>query len=214
MAPHASVLVWRIPGTGEPPGLPSMGSYRVGHDWSDFAAVAAAACYRLGLSRWCYWLPANTRDVRDPASVPGLGRSPAGGYSNPLQYSYLENPMDRGAWWDAVHRVAKSQTWLKQLRAHACYRLYRNRNKMHTWNSYTPMLPQLKEKPNKEPSSLKQWQHLFCLWMCNLGKAQQKRLISAPSGLHLASIRVAWKLRLESYGVWLTVGACCHLGLS
>ena len=79
MAPHSSVLVWRIPGTGEPPGLLSMGSYRVGHNWSDLAAVAAAAaCYRLGLSRWCYWLPANTRDVRDPGSVPGLGRSPAG----------------------------------------------------------------------------------------------------------------------------------------
>ena len=43
MATHSSVLVWRIPGMGEPGGLPSMGSYRVGHDWSDLAAAAAAA---------------------------------------------------------------------------------------------------------------------------------------------------------------------------
>ena len=41
MATYSSVLVWRIPGTGEPGGLPSMGSHRVGHDWSDLAAAAA-----------------------------------------------------------------------------------------------------------------------------------------------------------------------------
>ena len=44
MATHSSVIAWRIPGTGEPGGLPSMGSHRIGHDWSDLAA-AAAACY-------------------------------------------------------------------------------------------------------------------------------------------------------------------------
>ena len=43
MATHSSVLAWRIPGTGEPGGPPSMGSHRVGHDWSVLAAVAAAA---------------------------------------------------------------------------------------------------------------------------------------------------------------------------
>ena len=43
MAPRSSVLAWRIPGTGEPGGLPSMGSHRVGHDWSDLAAAAASA---------------------------------------------------------------------------------------------------------------------------------------------------------------------------
>ena len=43
MATHSSVLAWRIPGSGEPGGLPSMGSHRVGHDWSDLAAAAAAA---------------------------------------------------------------------------------------------------------------------------------------------------------------------------
>ena len=48
MATHSSVLAWRIPGMGEPGGLPFMGSHRVGHDWSDFAAVAAASfCINL-----------------------------------------------------------------------------------------------------------------------------------------------------------------------
>jgi len=42
--------------------------------------------------------------------IPGLGRSSGEGNGNPFQYSFLENPMDRGAWWPAVHRVVKSQT--------------------------------------------------------------------------------------------------------
>ena len=46
MATHSSVLAWRIPGTGEPGGLPSMGSHRVGHDWSDLAAAAAEISLR------------------------------------------------------------------------------------------------------------------------------------------------------------------------
>ena len=53
---------------------------------------------------------ANTGDVRDEGSSHCLGRSPGGGYGSPLQYSCLENPMDRGAWQVTVHRVAKSQT--------------------------------------------------------------------------------------------------------
>ena len=60
-------------------------------------------------------LPANTGDVRDAGLIPGSGRSPGGGQGNPLQYSCLENPMDRGAWWTTVHGVAKSQTQLKRL---------------------------------------------------------------------------------------------------
>ena len=52
-------------------------------------------------------------------SIPGSRRSPGGGHGNPLQYSCLENPMDRGAWRAAVHRVTKSRTRLKQLIMHA-----------------------------------------------------------------------------------------------
>ena len=54
--------------------------------------------------------PANVGDVRDLGSIPGWGRSPGEGHGDPLQYSCLENPMDRGAWWATVHRVAESDT--------------------------------------------------------------------------------------------------------
>ena len=80
MATHSSVLAWRIPGTGKPGGLPSMGSHRVRHDWSDLAA--AVSVYNAG----------------DLGSIPGLGRSPGEGNGTPFQYYCLENPMDRGAW--------------------------------------------------------------------------------------------------------------------
>ena len=51
-------------------------------------------------------------NARDLASVPGLGRPPGEGNGNPLQYSCLGNPMDRGAWWATVHGVTKSWTRL------------------------------------------------------------------------------------------------------
>ena len=60
-------------------------------------------------------LPANAGELRDMGSIPELGRSPGGGHGNPLQYSCLENPKDRGAWRATVHRVAKNQTQLKPL---------------------------------------------------------------------------------------------------
>ena len=53
--------------------------------------------------------PANARDEIDMSSIRGSGRSLGGGQGNPLQYSRLENPMDRGAWWAGGHGVAKSQ---------------------------------------------------------------------------------------------------------
>ena len=82
MATHSSVLAWRIPGTGQPGGLPSMGSYRVGHDLSDLAAAdGKASAYNAG----------------DSGLIHGLGRSSGEGNGNPLQYSCMENPMDVGA---------------------------------------------------------------------------------------------------------------------
>ena len=86
MATHSSVLPWRIPGTGEPGGLPSMGSHRVGHDWAT--------------SLWLFIFHFSC-----------IGE----GNGNPLQYSCLENPRDRRAWWAAIYGVAQSQTWLKWL---------------------------------------------------------------------------------------------------
>ena len=63
--------------------------------------------------------PAKAGDVRNVGSVPGEGRSPGGGHVNPLQYSCLGSPMDRGAWWATVHGITKSQTRLKRLSTHS-----------------------------------------------------------------------------------------------
>ena len=57
--------------------------------------------------------PVNAGDIRDEGSIPGSGRFPGGGHGNPLQYSFLENPMDRGAWRATHHGVEKSRTQLK-----------------------------------------------------------------------------------------------------
>ena len=79
-------------------------------------------------SGWCSYLPfgfpqwisgkESSCDAGGVSSIHGLERSPGRGYGNPLQYSCLRNPIDRGAWQASVHRVAKSQTQLKQLSTH------------------------------------------------------------------------------------------------
>ena len=60
----------------------------------------------------------STCNAGDPGSIPGLGRSPGGGNGNPLQYSCLGNPKDRGAWWATAYGVAKSQTQLIEFYFH------------------------------------------------------------------------------------------------
>jgi len=167
MATHSSVLAWRIPGVGEPGGLPSMGSHRVGHDWSVLAAAAAAEAGKpqhdflcgfsllpdtylclstvgsystfnqitplspelkvnlslelmsLGIihhfcgNNFCIWLPSGSDSKEsafnsgDPGLIPGSRKSSAERNDNTLQYTCLENPMDRGAWWATVHKVIR-----------------------------------------------------------------------------------------------------------
>ena len=63
-------------------------------------------------------LPANAGDARDTGSTPVLGRSPGVGNGNPLQYSCLENPMDRGAWWVTVHEVVKESDTDEHVHTH------------------------------------------------------------------------------------------------
>ena len=63
-------------------------------------------------------MPANAEDTREAGSIPRWRRFPGEGNGNPLKYSSLENPKDRGAWWAIVHRVAKSWTRLKRLSIH------------------------------------------------------------------------------------------------
>ena len=67
-------------------------------------------------------LPANSRDTGDSVSISGSGRSPGGENGNPLQYSCLENPVDRGVWQATVHGVSKSWTQLSDL--HYCSNMY------------------------------------------------------------------------------------------
>ena len=55
-------------------------------------------------------LPANVEDARDVGSIPGSGTSPGGEHSNPLQYSCLGNPIDRGTWWAIGHEATESDT--------------------------------------------------------------------------------------------------------
>ena len=108
---HSSTLAWKIPWMEEPGRLQSMGSHRVRHDWSDLAAAAVD----VGASQVVLVVknpPANARDTRKTGSIPWSERSPGGGNGYSLQYSCLENPMDRGAWQATVHGVTKSQTQL------------------------------------------------------------------------------------------------------
>ena len=70
--------------------------------------------------------PSPMQGTWDSGSIPGSGRSPEGGHDNPLQYSYLESPMDRGAWQATVHRVAESRTVLKWLNMHHAWKKPKN----------------------------------------------------------------------------------------
>ena len=62
------------------------------------------------MAQWLKNLPANMGDAGDANLISGLGRSPGGEHGNPLQYSCMETPMDRGTWLATVHGVAKSRT--------------------------------------------------------------------------------------------------------
>ena len=72
---------------------------------------------RIGLPQWLSDKESacSAGAVGDTVLIPGSGRSPGGWHGNPLQYSCLENPMDRGAWWATVHKITNSWTQLKWL---------------------------------------------------------------------------------------------------
>ena len=80
---------------------------------------------------WCLW--PNAGDIRDAGSIPGSGRFPGGRHGNPLQYSCLENPMDRAVWQPAVHRVAQRGMQLNGLSTHTYARTFGQNPKTHTW---------------------------------------------------------------------------------
>ena len=119
MATHSSVLAWRIPGMGEPGGLLSMGSHRVGHNWRDLAVAVEGKGEGIGnpVNGGAWW-----------AAVHGVAKSRtqlsdftftfhfyALEKEMALHCSCLENPRDGGAWWAAVYGVAQSPTRLVRL---------------------------------------------------------------------------------------------------
>ena len=161
MAPHSSTFAWKIPWVEEPGRLKSMGSLGVGHDWvASLSRIGEgngnplqcpclenprdggawwAAIYGVTQSRTLLKRLSSSSsskpmqvDVRDSDLISGSGRSPGGGRGNPLQYSCLEHPIDRGAWPATVHRVTKSQTQLKLLNMHTCT-LKSHHNKHFSW---------------------------------------------------------------------------------
>ena len=77
------------------------------HREADWGSAPVRSSFNL-----CSEVKESAWNAGDPGSIPGLGRSPGEGNGNPLQYSCLENPMERGAWWATVHGVAKSWTRL------------------------------------------------------------------------------------------------------
>ena len=108
--------------------LLSMGSQRVGHDWATSLSFPLSlsmhltSCFTIRFSQVALVIKnliVNAGDTGDVDWISESGRSPRGGRGNPLQYSCLENPMDREAWRATVHGVTKSWTWLKLLSMHA-----------------------------------------------------------------------------------------------
>ena len=195
LATHSSVLAWRIPGAGEPGGLPSMGSNRVGHDWSDLAAAAAAA----GLTWRKRWhptpvpLPGKSHGQRSLVGCRLWGRIESDtterlhfhfslscigeGNGSPLQCSCLENPRDEGAWWAAVYGVAQSRTRLKRL------------NSSSSSRSYLPHMISLIFTVHVEPwvtacGNLKGWRGIepgpLALWVQSLSHWTTRELLCQP----------------------------------
>ena len=91
---------------------------RVGKSWKSLVSFFLIFYWAPPVARVVKNLPDNAGDLSDAGSIPGWGGSPGGGHGNPLQYSCLENPMDKGAWRATVHGVTKNGTQLKLLRVH------------------------------------------------------------------------------------------------
>ena len=87
-------------------------STTLGFQGVQLSSVQWLSRVRLFVTQLVKTSPATAEVIRDPGSIPGLGRSPGGRHGSPPQYSCLENSMDSGAWWATVHRVTKSQTEL------------------------------------------------------------------------------------------------------
>ena len=135
MATHSSIFAWRIPWIEEPGRLQSMGSKRVGHNWSDLPCnrrqwhptpvllpgKSHGRRSLVGCSPWGRWGSDTTEWLHFHFSLSCIGE----GHGNPLQCSCLESPRDGGAWWAAIYGVAQSRTRLKWLSSSSSIVLWR-----------------------------------------------------------------------------------------
>ena len=128
MATNSSILAWRIPwteklvlhvmaiGSQSQTQLKRFNMHSFGHIIIQVGSFCCQLKIYFVSNHSIYELPQwlnsieSTRNAGDLGSIPGSGRSPGGGNSNPLQYTCLKNPMDRGAWRATVHGVTKRQT--------------------------------------------------------------------------------------------------------
>ena len=104
MATHSSIFAWEIPWTREPGGLKSMVSQRV----ENILVTKQHFCMYIWGFPGGSEVKASACNAGHLGSIPGSGRSPEEGNGNPLQYFCLGNPMDRGAYWAAVHTLTKN----------------------------------------------------------------------------------------------------------
>ena len=131
MAPDSSALAWKIPWMEEPGKLQSMGSLRVRHNWVTSLSLFTFRHWRRKWQPTPVLLPAKSHGQRSLVGYHPWGHEESDtskrlhlyfshsyigeGTGNPLQYSWLENPRDRGACWAAIYGVAQSRTRLKRL---------------------------------------------------------------------------------------------------
>ena len=135
--------------------------------------------------------------LRDMGLIPGLGRSLGGGHGNPLHYSCLENPMNRGAWWTAVHVVAKNGTRLKRLSTHTC---------AHTHEKITI--------GTNVSVAESQWHAAGHCWLLSQDSLWETRGVSKGlrSGKSRETYRSGWRAWLGSLFPCLASHGLCNLG--
>ena len=130
----------------------------------------------------------NAGDTGDSGPIPESGKSPGGGHSNPFQYSCLENPMDREAWWATVHGVSKSQTQMKWLSMQTLQAwLHIRSRKLHNLN--------VKWSPTG-----------WCLHLCSIVQKAQMLFLQAAKTSSLKDMMDFWfSITLSVPPFWITV---------
>ena len=146
-------------------------------------------------------------NAADSGSIPGSGRSPGEGNGNPLQYSCLENPMDRGAWQVIVHGVAKSQTWLSNWTTIPCLDSQASPGQIHATSARVSLA---EANPVTEPLWMGQWEH------SSYGKGgrslshRAENMYSQPTEERSETFRMILNLTTEARISFQLVKTTCH----